>query len=488
MKVAISTGIFLLIIVVAGCDPAEEEEERVEYDLEEIVESDTIKVVTSYSPTSYFLYRGQPMGYNYEMLSNLSDFLEVDLELRLSRSLADMFDMLETGEVDLIAHNLTITGSRTENFAFTKPMNTTQQVLVQAKPDGWRNMRLHEIDRELIRSPLDLDGETIHVRGGSAYESRLRNLAYEMGADIDIAVAPDSITSEELIAMVADGEIEYTVTDHNLANINESYYPDLDIQTEISFPQNLAWAVRNQSTELLENINGWLDDFQSQTDYYVIYNKYFENRTAYRTRMNSDLLSIHSGRISIYDELIQREVQTIGWDWELLAALIHQESRFNPNARSGAGAVGLMQLMPRTARAFGADDPRDPEQSLRAGIKFITWLSNYWEEEIEDEDERLKFILASYNTGQGHVQDARRLAKAFGDADPDIWTDNVERYMLKKSDREYFNHEVVRHGYSRGSEPVNYVSRILYLHNHYDLVTDYHEDEPEAELAGFFKF
>ncbi len=483
MKIGITVSL-LLIFVITSCSEEEEvEEERVEYDLEEIVESDTIIAVTSYSPTSYFLYRGEPMGYNYEMLTKFAEHLDIDLEMRISRSLSDMFEMLETGEIDLIAHNLTVTGSRARNFAFTKPLNNTRQVLVQAKPDNWRNMPRHEIDQQLIRSPLDLAGKSVYVRQGSAYEMRLQHLSEEIGADIDIQVAPDSITSEELISKVADGEIDYTVTDKNLASINESYYPILDIQTEISLPQNLAWAVRKQSEELLAHLNEWLESFQRQTDYYVIYNKYFENRTAYRTRMNSDLLSIHSGRFSWYDGTIQRYSDQIGWDWKLLAALIFEESRFNPNARSGAGATGLMQLMPRTARSFGANNPQDPEQSIRAGTQFIEWLSNYWEREIEDDEQRMKFILASYNTGQGHVQDARRLAREFGDADPDIWTDNVERYMLKKSEREYFNHEVVRHGYSRGQEPVNYVNRIMYIYDHYQMVAAYHEDEPEAELA-----
>lgn len=484
MKIGITASL-LLIFLITSCSQEEKEivEERAEYDLEEIVESDTIVAVTSYSATSYFLYRGEPMGYNYEMLTNFADHLDVDLEIRISRSLSDMFEMLETGEVDLIAHNLTVTGSRAREFAFTKPLHNTQQVLVQAKPDNWRNMQVNQINSQLIRSPLELADKTVHVRQGSAYEMRLRHLTEEIGAEIDIQVAPDSITSEELIAKVAEGEIDYTVTDKNLASINEAYYPNLDISTEISLSQNLAWAVRNQSQELLDHLNEWLENFQRQTDYYVIYNKYFENRTAYRTRMNSDLLSIHSGRFSWYDGTIQRYADQIEWDWKLLAALIFQESRFNPNARSGAGATGLMQLMPRTARAFSADDPRNPEQSIRAGTKFIEWLSNYWEKEIEDEEERMKFILASYNTGQGHVQDARRLAREFGNADPDIWTDNVERYMLKKSDREYFNHEVVRYGYSRGQEPVNYVKRIMYIYDHYKMVAEYHDDEPEAELV-----
>ncbi len=483
MKAGVTSVILLLFLFISCTFDAEEEPEIL--DLEEIEEIDTLRAVTSYSPTSYFLFRGEPMGYNYELLSRFADHLEVELELHVTRSLSRMFEMLQSGEVDLIAHSLTVTGSRAEQVAFTRPLNTTRQVLVQRKPDNWRELRAHEIDRQLIRSPLELNGKDIHVRENSAFMRRLENLSDEIGGRINIIEAGEDIMTEDLIAKVAEGDIEFTVADKKMARINESYFPNLDSQTEISLPQNLAWAVHPDSQMLLEELNNWLDSFQQQTDYYVIYNKYFENRTAYRNRFRSDLLSIHSGRISPYDELIQGYADQIDWDWRLLAALIYEESRFNPNARSGAGAVGLMQLLPRTARTFGASNPRDPEQSLRAGIQFIRWLSNYWEEHIEDEEERMKFILASYNTGQGHVQDARRLAQFFGDADPDIWSNNVERYMLKKSSREYFNHEVVRHGFSRGSEPVNYVDRILYIYDHYQLITDFHKKiDPPDELAA----
>ncbi len=482
MKSAVTSGL-LSILLIAACASPEEEVEEI-YDLEEIVEIDTLTAVTSYSPTSYFLYRGEPMGYNYEMLKRFADYLDVELELKLSRSLSEMFDMIHSGEVDLIAHNLTVTGSRARQVAFTRPLNTTRQVLVQRKPENWRQMRAHEIERELLRSPIDLNGKDVHVRENSAFMSRLQNLSDEIGGEINIVEADEDVMTEDLIAKVAEGEIDYTIADQNMARINEANFPILDSQTEISLPQNLSWAVHPRSVTLLTELNDWLESFQRQTDYYVIYNKYFENRTAYRNRLRSDLLSVHSGRISQYDEIIQRHAEEIDWDWRLLAALIFEESRFNPNARSGAGAVGLMQLLPRTARSFGASNPRDPEQNLRAGTSFITWLSNYWEEHIEDEEERMKFILASYNAGQGHVQDARRLAVAFEDADPDIWTDNVDRYMLKKADREYFNHEVVRHGFARGSEPVNYVNRIFNMYNHYALVTDFHGlIDPEDELA-----
>ncbi len=439
---------------------------KVKTDLEEIQERGVLRAITSYSPISYFIYRGQPLGYEYEMLKRLTDYLGVELQLVVASDFTEMIRMLNSGEGDMIAYNLTLTSDRQERVAFTVPMNTTHQVLVQRKPSNWRQMRLHEIERTLIRSPFELNGETIHVRRASSYLDRLINLSAEIGGDIDIVEADGSLTTEELIRMVAEREIEYTVSDENIARLNAMTFPILDIETPISLPQQTAWAVRHNSPVFLETLNNWLTDFQREADYYVIYRKYFENTRAYRARVRSDFLFSASGRISAYDDIIKRYADELGWDWKLIASLIFQESQFNPNARSWAGAVGLMQLMPRTAEAYGAADPTDPVQSVRAGVRFLQWLEDYWEDHIEDDQERKHFVLASYNVGQGHVQDARRLAEKY-DADPNVWHDNVARFMLKKSNADYYNDEVVRFGYARGIEPVQYVDHILYIYNHY---------------------
>ncbi len=456
---------------------------QVEVDFDEITERGVIRAITSYSPVSYFIYRGQPMGYEYELLNVFAERHGLELDIIVARDLDEMIDMLNKGEGDLIAYGMTITRARRDMVTFTRPFNTTRQVLVQRKPDGWRQMRLHEIEREMLRSPEDLAGKSVMVRRASSYLERLRNLEDEIGEDIDIIEAVPGLTTEQLIRMVAEREIDYTISDENIARLNRAYFPILDIETPVSLPQRTAWAVRSNSDMMLEELNDWLAEYQRDSEFYVIYNKYFENTRAYRTRLSSELLFSEGGKISNYDDIIQNYAEEIGWDWLLLAALIYQESQFNINARSWAGAVGLMQLMPRTARAYGANDPTDPVESIRAGTAFIEWLQNYWQDEIEDDYERKRFVIASYNVGQGHVQDARRLAREFG-ADPDVW-DEVAVYMEKKSYEEYYNHEVVRYGYARGIEPVRYVNSIMYVYQHYrSMALVRNILDPEEPLAG----
>ncbi|MEX0779846.1 MAG: transporter substrate-binding domain-containing protein [Balneolales bacterium] len=462
--------LFISVILISGCTQIEPEQPAAAYnfDLKEIQERGTLYAITSYSPLSYFIYRGEPMGYEYELLTLLADELEVDLELIVATDISQMMEMLNNGEGDLIAFSLTIMNTRAEQIAFTAALNTTRQVLVQRKPENWRSMRLHEIEQSMTRNPIELNGETIHVRKGSSYVPRLENLGDEIGGHINIVETSSDETTDDLIKLVAEDSLKYTISDENIAKVNQSYYPNIDITTAISLPQQTAWATRKNSPELLNAVNDWIIEMQRGADYYVIYNKYFENNRAYQARAQSDFLSFQGGQISEYDELIIQYSEDTNLDWKLLAALIYQESEFNPNAVSWTGATGLMQLMPRTARAYGANNPSNPEENIKAGSNFIKWLENYWVDKIDDEKERMNFVLASYNVGQGHVQDARRLTEKYG-GDPDMWND-VSEYLLKKSEEEFYNDEVVRYGYCRGEEPVNYVRDIKYIHKHYERV------------------
>ncbi len=132
-----------------------------------------------------------------------------------------------------------------------------------------------------------------------------------------------------------------------------------------------------------------------------------------------------------------------------------------------------MQLMPATAKRFGATDPDDPRQSVKAGTNYLEWLEDYWSS-IEDSAQRTRFMLASYNVGQGHVKDAQRLAKKYG-KDPEKW-EVIRDFLLKKQKRKYYNDPVVNHGYCRGREPVNYVREIIRRFEHYAEFVPRHQE------------
>ena len=437
----------------------------VERDLEKIRESGVLNAITIYNSTSYFLYRGEPMGFEYDLLERLAAELEVELNMIIAEDIDELFNMLNRGEGDIIAFGLTVTEERKKVVEFTEHHYVTHQVLVQRKPENWRRLPLHKIQKQLISDPLDLIGDTVHVRLNSSYHDRLVNLQDEIGGKIYIEAVPGKMTTDEVIQMVVDDSIDYTVADYNIAAINQTYYPILDIETPISFSQRIAWAVRKNSPELLSAINEWIEKSKRQDFYYVIYNKYFKNKKSYKRRIRSDFYSKNSGRISPYDDLIKENAARLGWDWRLLASQVYQESKFDPGAESWAGAGGLMQLMPETASDLKLENIHNPSQNLYAGTTYLMKLWDNWAE-IPDTLQRIKFVMASYNCGLGHVRDAQRLAEAF-DEDRLTWDDNVEDYVLKLSSREFFSRPEARYGFLRGREPYLYVKEIFLRYDHY---------------------
>lgn len=446
-------------------DQLENEVDPVDFDLNKIRERGVLVAIVDNSSTGYFLYKGQPMGYEYELLSILAEELGVKLETRLSTGINEAFDMLNSGEGDIIAYSLTVTKDRKSKVKFTDNHFTTRQVLVQRKPGNWREMTIDNIEESLIRNQVDLIGKEVYVRKGSSHIDRLNNLSQEIGGDVTILEADEAEETEGLIKKVVAGEIKYTVADEMLAHVNASYYPEIDVNTPISFPQQIAWAVRKNAPKLLDFTNLWMKGIKRQPTFNIIYNRYYSNPRTSSLRAKSEFSSISGDKISPYDDLAKAAAEKLGWDWELIVAQMYRESRFDPTAKSWAGAYGLMQLIPETGKRFGAFNLYNPKENMEAATGFMQHLDSLWAKTIKEKDERIKFVLASYNVGIGHVQDARDLAIKF-DHDPLKWDDNVEKYLRLKSKKQYFNDPVVKSGYCRGDEPVEYVEQIL---NYYDL-------------------
>ncbi|WP_462319479.1 MltF family protein [Marinilabilia sp.] len=434
-------------------------------DLSTIKEEGIVRVVTNYNSTNYFVYKGTPMGYQLELLQEFANYMGLKLDVTVNNDLSTNFRNLQTGKVDIIASNLAATLERGNGVAFTEPHSYSRQVLIQQRyaPDNGDNAHQREYNK-LIRNQLNLAGKTVYVQKESAYATRLRNLAQEIGDSINIVEIAD-YEVEQLIGLVAQGEIQYTVCDENLARVNLNYYPNLDVETAISFPQKLSWGVRKNSQDLLNVVNNWLISFKKTKRYSIIYQKYYLNKRSIHL-VDEGFHSIKGGQVSDYDDMIKEESEKFNWDWRLIASLIYQESRFLPKVESWAGAKGLMQLMPSTAGRFGVTNPEEPRQNIRGGIELLQWLDERLKNRITDPQERIKFVLASYNVGIGHVLDAMNLAKKYGE-DPFKWEDNVDYYLLHKSEPKYYNDPVVKYGYCRGEEPYHYVTEILERYDHY---------------------
>lgn len=438
------------------------------FDLDKIKNRGKLIALTDNSSTSFYIYKGDSMGYEYELLNAFAKKIGVQLHMVVAKDMNKIFEQLNNNEVDIIAANLTVTKERLRQVDFTEPLMYVSQVLVQRKPYGWEHMTRNEINKKLVRNAIDLSGKSIHVRRGSSFYSRLVSLSEEIGEKINIIEVPGEYDTEQLISKVANGEIDYTVADENVALSNQTYYSNIDVGTPISFPQKIAWAVRKKSPLLVKELNNWVEERKNSQENILVYNKYFKTiKKTFSKGDDTKYLSYSNGIISEYDELIKLYSQKINWDWQLLASMIYQESRFSPSAKSWAGANGFMQLVPTTAKHYGLDTVNaTAEQSLRAGTSYILDLDRYWKNYIPDKPERIKFILASYNVGLGHVIDARNLALKYG-KDPNSWYNNVEYMILQKSNPMIYNDPIVKCGYCRGQETFLYVREILNRYRHY---------------------
>lgn len=418
---------------------------------------DTLRVGTLYSPTSYFIYKGEQMGYEYELISKFAQEKNISLDVRVARNMNAMLEMLDSGIIDIIAYEIPITAEYKDRVLHCGVENITRQVLIQPKKQD---------RKEMITDVTGLIGKDVYVEKGSKYESRLNNLDNELGGGIKIhAVDQDTLISEDLIEMVSEGKLPLTVVDSDIARLNRTYYGNIDISLDVSFPQRASWAVNKTNKWLADSINKWSGLSESKDSYKMLLKRYFELSKNTTTPYSFDL---KKGRISQYDHLFKKYAKEIGWDWRLLAAQAYSESHFDTAVVSWAGARGIMQLMPGTARAYGLkpSEVTNPELNIKAAVKSIKDLEKSLSTKIKDPKERLKFIIAAYNSGIGHVYDAIALAEKYN-KNPEVWEGNVKETILLKSNPEYFNDEVCRFGYFKGRQTVTYVAKVLDIYQLY---------------------
>lgn len=415
--------------------------------LERIQESGRITVITRNNGHCYYIYRDQKMGFEHDLAQAFADFLGVELVIKVSESWHDMLPSLDKGAGEIVAASMTITPPRSELVDFSNEYLPVRQMVITHK------------DNSQIQDVEDLGGRTIHVRKGTSYEERLRKLKQD-GLDIRIEVHGDVLT-EDLIARVAEGEIEVTIADNNVALLNRRYYPDIRIAFPITKPQSLAWAVKRGEKALLEKINQFFETIREDGTFEDLHNRYYAYVEKFDHLDIKTFLERMETRFPRYEKTIKRAAESYSFDWRLIAALIYQESQFSPWARSFSGVRGLLQLTLPTAQDMGIQNRLNPQESIMGGVRYLRRLHNLYDK--ASEPDRTLISLAAYNVGTGHVLDARRLASKMN-LDPNKWT-SLEKTLPLLRQRKYY--EKSRFGYCRGAEPVFHVQNIL---TYYDIL------------------
>lgn len=419
---------------------------------------DTLNVGTIYSPTGFFILKGDTMGYDYDRVCDFARSHGIALRFKVARSMPELLKMLDKRSVDLLACEIPVTAEYKSRVLHCGAVNSTHQVLVQHSGAG------------LIHDVTQLIGRDVFVEKGSKYESRLRNLDNEVGGGIVIhTVEGEAALPTELIQRVSRREIDFTIVDSDIAQMNLSYYDSLSIQLKVGFEQRSSWAVSRRNQWLADSIDLWAASSNAQEYSKQALKHYFEmNRGPKPDSVKVDTFAVTPpGGICPYDSVFKLYAKQLGWDWRLLAAIAFCESGFDPNATSWMGARGIMQVMPKTARLFGVDEASlsNPEVSVRVASQILKELDGIMRSRTSAAN-RIKFVLAAYNAGSGHVTDAIALAAKY-ELNPREWEENVEQAMLWKMDPDYYNDSVCSNGYCRGTEPVDYVVKVLNCYEEY---------------------
>lgn len=418
-------------------------------DLDGLKKREVLRVLTRNTATTYFLYRGEQLGFEYELMQDFAKSQGLRLEMVVPPDREQLLAWLDKGLGDVVAAGLTATDERKAQFAFATPYNKVSELLVvNAKTKG-------------VESLSDLKGKTVTVRKSSSYYETLAPLAEKHG--FTIAFAPEDVETEELLDQVAQGKVFATVADSNIVDVELTYSSDVKSVGPVSDVRPLGWAVRKDQPKLKAALDAYVKKNDRGLFFNMTRNKYFKNAKVVK-RATSNERSDVAGKISEWDDIARKYAREYELDWRLVLAQMYQESRFDPKAKSWVGALGLMQVMPATAKDLKISDVVDPDQGTHAGVKLLARYAKLFDSPAIKEKDRIRFALAAYNCGPGHVYDAQRVAKDLK-LDPNKWFEHVEKAMLLLAKPAYAKR--ARHGYCRCGEPVNYVSQIQSRYDSY---------------------
>lgn len=422
-----------------------------------------LKVLTLHSINSFFVYDGQPKGIEYEIIKHYADSKMLDISIESVHSYGELYDSLAAGNYDVVIGTIIRTNAWEESLAQTVPVYPVDLLLVSADSSGIYESSMHVIKN----SPMAFWKEendslkTIH----------------------SIRYVDEEISKEQALALVAVGKLPNIVVDHHEYLIMEAFFPELNKTFVMAKDQPVSFAFHPDLKDLRDDFNKWFIHWKEKKgEYNYIFKKYRALFEANRNKMRYEKPENILGRISKYDKLVKDHANLNEFDWLLVSALIYQESRFHPDAESPVGARGLMQLMPSVATTYKVsfDRLKDPKKNVEIGTRYLRKLYEYYDKDSSlTKDNKIKFTLASYNAGLGHIIDARALAKKHR-LDPNVWDGNVADMLTKKYLGEFNRDPVVKYGHFRGWETYGYVKNIMMYYNHYqDHMEKYFNAETE---------
>ena len=414
--------------------------------LDLILEKGELVVLTRNAPTTFYEYRDQPAGLEYELAKAFADQLGVQVRFKVLDSVPAVLDALGSGTGDIAAAGLIRTASRSDQFYFGPSYQTVQQQVV-CRRDGF-----------VPRQVSDLADLRLGVVSRSSYAEHLERLrSIHPGLNWE---ALKGLESEQLLERVWSGKLDCTVASSNIISINRRYFPELVVALPLGQPQHLAWALPKGESDLKEAVDQWFKKFKREgkldalLERYYGFADYFDyvDVQVFKRRVRE--------KLPYFRPMFEAAAKQYDLPWTLLAVQGYQESNWDPDAVSPTGVRGIMMLTQTTADSLSVGDRKNPSDSIMGGARYMASLYRRLPTGIEEPD-RTWIALAAYNVGMGHVQDAQVLARVFG-KNPNLWND-LKTVLPLLSQKRYYR--FLKHGYARGTEPVEYVQRIRDFHN-----------------------
>jgi len=408
-----------------------------------------LRVITYQSPTNYYFDGGQLKGFEYDLVNKFAESQNMRVDMVLAKSHQEMQELLLQGKGDIIAASLPLHSIENEKISFTDAYNHSAPVIVGRGSD------------DKVVDIRDLEGRRIIMSPESPYWSLLKRIQ-EQGINFEIVVSDKGLNTNSTLYMVSKGMYDLTIMDSHQFKAENSEALKVKALFALSEPVPTVWAVRSSDTLLQSAANEFVSENYRHKFYNALYARYFK-----WPKVKSSTIFASAEPLSPYDQIIKQYAEKYDFDWRLIVAQMYQESRFDPEAVSYAGAEGLMQIMPKTAEDLKTKDVYDPKSSIQSGVKYLGMLRDQFEHELLLED-KTWFSLASYNAGFNRIKYARLLATEMG-LDKNKWFDNVEKAMLVLARPYKKDGEIVRN--CRCGQTVVYVQEIRTLYNNYVRLT-----------------
>ncbi|MBQ9510020.1 MAG: transporter substrate-binding domain-containing protein [Bacteroidales bacterium] len=404
---------------------------------------DTIHALLFYHASDYFVYRGSPIGFQYDMLKQMAKDMDKNIQITVESDPENAFFSCYANDFDLVAMDVNKSQIFAQYLNFSEPHSYSYPVLISQKKTKISDTSTNELH---IPAQFPVDVTLVDIDHKAKWK-----LVYS-----------EHQNTEDLFELLAEKKIDFIASDYNLAVTLLPFYPNLKIVGRIGSDFNREWVLNPNNPILNDSINNWIDHFKRTKQYASLCQRYHSTNSHV---IQNSFGKSNRGSISEYDAIIKKYCKPYNLDWRFVSSIIFQETKFNTDLVGVGGSFGIMQLMPETALNYGITDTSSVDEQIRGGIKHIYSLYKKYLG-IKNEEDRLYVTAAAYNAGSGHLQDAMALCTKYEKDSVDSWR-NIFKYLSLKSQKEYYNDPVVRCGYYPGNHSIKYAKEVMARYDAY---------------------